>query len=173
MSGKASEQDCNGVCSLYWGGAFARYKEDNIWKEINGRKGGDRLLFFSFNSQEERRKFGGSCFIELQYCRLPPCTKIKQIVSVHSIRYWENSSLYIDGATMDSFYSSYGGIITGGIYSNRERGPIDLHGINFYSQEQASQIIARIEAERPPEYQTLLNWLKAGERYIGFYILGV
>lgn len=132
------------------------------------------LLFLTFNSQEERRQFGGSCFIEIQYCRLPPCTEIKEIVSVNAVQHWKNDSLYIHGDNMGVFYSSYGTIITGGIYNNNmERGPVDLYGINFYSQEQASQIISRIEAETPPEHQTLLDWLKAGERYVGFYILGL
>ncbi len=131
------------------------------------------LLFLTFNSQEERRKFGGSDFIELQYCRLPPRTGIKEIVSVDVIRHWENDSLYIYGDDMDMFYSAYGTIIAGGIYNNMERGPVDLCGINFYSQEQILQIIARIEAEMPPEHQTLLDWLKAGGKYVGFYILGL
>jgi len=131
------------------------------------------LLFLTFNSQEERREFGGSDFIELQYCRLPPRTELKEIVSVDAVRHWENDSLYIYGDDMDMFYSTYGAIITGGIYSNMERGPIDPYGINFYAQEQTSQIIERIEAELPPDYQILLDWLKAGRRYIGFYILGV
>lgn len=131
------------------------------------------LLFLTFNSQEERRKFGGSNFIELQYCRLPPRTKIKEIVSVNAIRNWENDSLYICGDNMDMFYSSYGTIITGGIYNNMERGPVDLFGINFYSQEQISQIIERIKAEIPPEYQIILKWLKEGREYVGIYILGI
>ena len=131
------------------------------------------LLFLTFNSQEERQKFGGSDFIELQYCRLSPYMKIKEIVSVNAIKHWENDSLYICGDNMDMFYSSYGTIITGGIYSNMERGPVDLFGINFYSQEQTKQIMQRIEVEMPPEYQIFLKWLKEGKEYVGFYILGI
>ena len=131
------------------------------------------LLFLTFNSQEERQKFGGSDFIELQYCRLPYCSEIKEIVSLNAIKNWKNDSLYIHGDDMDMFYSAYGAIITDGIYNNLEHGPVDLYGINFYSQEQISQIIECIEAEMPPDYQTLLDWLKAGRRYVGFYILGV
>lgn len=131
------------------------------------------MIFSTFSSQEERREFGGGDFIELQYCRLPPYTEIKEIVSVDAIEHWKNDSLYIYGDFFDVFFSSYGTIITDGIYNNMEHGPIDLCGINFYAQAQAKQIIEHVEAKRPPEYQTLLNWLKAGERYIGFYVLGL
>ncbi len=130
------------------------------------------MLFYKFRSQNERRKFGGSGFIELQYCRLLPDTEIQEIVSVDAIEYWKNDSLYILGEDMESFYLSYNAILTDGVYNNMERGPVDPYGINFYSQEQAVQIIERLKAERPPEYQPLLNWLNAGRQYIGFYILG-
>lgn len=55
------------------------------------------MLFYSFTSQEERKKFGGSYFIELQYCKLAQGTEIEKIVSVSSIEYWKNDSLYIYG----------------------------------------------------------------------------
>ena len=29
------------------------------------------MLFHTFKSQEERRKFGGSAFIEIQFCNMP------------------------------------------------------------------------------------------------------
>ncbi len=35
------------------------------------------MLFLSFASQEERRRCGGSAFIELQYCTLPRSSKLK------------------------------------------------------------------------------------------------
>ncbi len=43
------------------------------------------MLFHTFNSQEERRAFGGSMFIELQFCKLPVGTKDKKIISVDSM----------------------------------------------------------------------------------------
>lgn len=130
------------------------------------------MLFHKFSSQKERQEFGGSDFIELQYCRLLPSTEMKEIVSIDAIENWKDDSLYVYGDDMNMFYSFYGSIITGGVYNNMECGPIDMFGINFYSQEQAAQIIEHIKLEMPPEYQTILNWLKAGRQYIGFYILG-
>ena len=35
------------------------------------------MLFHTFSSQEERRKYGGSAFIEIQYCKLPIRTRKK------------------------------------------------------------------------------------------------
>ena len=131
------------------------------------------MLFHFFRSQAERRAFGGSDFIEIQYCRLPEGTSIREIVSVDAIKHWKEDSLYIFGDDMDLFYQSYGDIITGGVYHNRDRGPMDLFGINFYSREQTDAIIERLAEEKPPEYQILCRWLQAGKPYGGFYILGV
>lgn len=99
------------------------------------------MLFHSFQSQAERREFGGSDFIEIQYCRLPEGTSLREIVSIDAIKHWKDDSLYISGDDMDLFYQSYGDIITGGVYNNEDRGPMDLFGINFYSREQTNEII--------------------------------
>ena len=135
--------------------------------------GGTMGLFHSFNSQEERRKCGGSDYIELQYCRFPVGTETKKIISVNRIRHWENDSLYVYGEDSPLFYASYGTIITGGIYNNMRQGSMDLYGINFYSHQQAQQIIQRLVAQTPPDYQPLLHWLQSGTNCIGFYLLGV
>ena len=37
-------------------------------------------MFCTFTSQEERRRVGGSCFIEFQFCKLPIDTKINKKV---------------------------------------------------------------------------------------------
>ena len=131
------------------------------------------LLFHSFHSQAERRKFGGSDFIEIQYCRLPKGTSIREIVSVDAIKDWKDDSLYIFGDDMDLFYQNYGDIITDGVYCNGDHGPMDLCGINFYSKDQATDMLKRLAEEKPPEYQILCRWLQAGEQYLGFYLLGV
>ena len=81
--------------------------------------------------------------------------------------------LYIFGDDIEVFYNHYGNIFTDGVYNNEERGPVDLCGINFYSREQSTLIIDRINTKTPPDYQVLLNWLRSGEHYIGFYILGL
>ena len=131
------------------------------------------MLFHAFRSQAERRAFGGSDFIEIQYCRLPEGTSLREIVSIDAIKHWKDDSLYISGDDMDLFYRSYGDIITGGVYNNGDRGPMDLFGINFYSREQTNEIIERLAEEKPPGYQILCRWLQADEQSLGFYVLGV
>lgn len=126
-----------------------------------------------FKSQEERRNFGGSDFIEIQYCKLPESTKLEKIISVNVIPHWENDSLYVSCDDMNLFYEQYKDIITGGVYNNGKNGVMDLYGINFYSREKADLIIKGIEDEKPQEYEILLRWLKSGTDYIGFYILGM
>lgn len=131
------------------------------------------MLFHAFSSQEERRKFGGSDFIELQYCRLESGSEIRKIVSIDAIDHWKNDSLYISGDDMDLFFSHYSKIFHCGIYNNAKSGVVDLYGINYYSPKQSVLIIEQVRKEQPLDYQTLLNWLDAVKRYNGFYVLGV
>lgn len=131
------------------------------------------MLFQTFLSQEERRGFGGSYFIEMQYCRLPQGTDLKTIVSVDAIGHWENDSLYIYGDDDNKFASLYGNIFIGGTYNNLKCGMLDLVGINYYSPEQTHLILEQVKKTRPPDHQTLLNWLEKAKGTNGFYILGI
>lgn len=131
------------------------------------------MLFHTFSSQEERKQFGGSYFIELQYCGLKHGTEIEKIVSVHAIEHWKNDSLYIYGDDDNAFITHYGKIFTGGTYSNRKNGIVDLYGINYYSQEQACLIMEKVREMKPLDYQVLVKWLEKSKEYIGFYVLGI
>ena len=131
------------------------------------------MLFKIFDSQEERRKFGGTCFMELQYCRLEQTSEIKKIVSVDVIEDWKKDSLYVYGDDIDRFMSHYGKIFTGGIYNNGKSGMVDPYGINYYSRELTKSIIEKIKKDRPLDCQTLLDWLEHVEQYVGFYVLGL
>ena len=126
------------------------------------------MLFQTFSLP---RALGGSDYIELQYCSLPPGTRITEMVSCDAIRHWVESSLYVSGEDMGEFYAVYGAIFAGGVYQNLARGPVDLCGINYYTGEQTRKIRSLLEADRPPEYRTLLDWLNAAQN--GFYILGL
>lgn len=130
-------------------------------------------MFYSFATQEERRAFGGSDFLELQFCRIPPGTDIEVLVAVDSIMHWLNDSLYVSGDDMNAFWEIYSPIFTGGVYNNQETGPVDLYGINYYSPELTETIAARLRREKPSGCGKLLEWLTQAKQYNGFYILGV
>lgn len=134
--------------------------------------GGDILLFHRFSSQDERQAFGGSYFIELQYCRLPQGTMIDEIVSVDAITHWQDDSLYIYGDDDNLFTAQYGDIFTDGIYSNLKSGYVDICGINYYAQALIDQIMEKVAEAKPLDYPVLLDWLGKGKQYHGFYILG-
>lgn len=131
------------------------------------------MLFHTFSSQDERRQLGGSDFIEFQYCRLKKGTEIRKIVSVNSIENWKNNSLYIFGDDINVFLSSYGDFFNSGIYNNGKSGPMDLCGINYYSQGQISFMIKALKERQPQDYRILLQWLENANKYNGFYILGI
>lgn len=129
------------------------------------------MLFHLFNNQDERRAFGGSDFLELQFCCLKRGTRIKSIVN--KIENWRNDSLYISGDDMDTFYKCYKDVFKNGTYNNLKSGEIDLCGINYYSPKQVDEMIKVIEETKPTDYKTVLDWLVKAKEFNGVYILGV
>ena len=131
------------------------------------------MLFYKFVSQEERRAFGGSDFIELQYCRLPHGSNLRSIISVDAISHWKLDSLYVSGDDMDVFFSNYHMIFDHGIYNNGKSGAIDVFGLNYYSPESTALIVERVKEKHPLDYEPLLQWLDDVKNYNRFYVLGV
>lgn len=131
------------------------------------------MLFHIFNSQEERRSFGGSAFIEMQFCKLPFGTKTKKIVAVSSINNWQNDSLYIYVDDIEVFYLEYREFFYCGIYNNLKSGIVDVYGINYYETSLTDSLIERILEKKPKDYEILIEWLNRAKEYNGFYILGI
>lgn len=131
------------------------------------------MLFHTFFSQEERRKFGGSDFFEIQFCRMPQKMKIEIITSVDNIHHWLDDSLYVSGDDNNVFLQEYNDIFNCGIYNNLETGIIDPYGINYYSSDLIDPIITKLLDIRPTNYEILVEWLSIAKKYNGFYILGV
>lgn len=127
------------------------------------------MLFHIFNSQRERREYGGSCFIELQFCSLPKGTPIETLVN--SDVHWQDDSLYVDDE--NKFYKEYSSIFDCGVYNNLSSGTVDVYGLNYYSPEKTDIIIDKLGREKPCDYQMLLDWLEKSKEYNGFYILGI
>lgn len=130
-------------------------------------------MFLKFHSDAQRRAFGGSAFLEIQYCSLPAGSSARKTVSVDSIHNWNLSSLYISAEDMDDFYAQYKDILHNGLYNNLREGVVDLYGINYYSEEKTRAIIAELHARRPKGYETLLAWLRENPYNNGFYVLGI
>ena len=129
------------------------------------------MLLLTFPSQEERRKFGGSAFLEIQFCRMPKETPIKEIVAVENIKSWQNDSLYVH--EIADFISIYGKYFDDGIFKNLKSGSLDVYGINYYYSDFVKRLIERLLNDKPAEYNPFVNWLKQAENYNGFYILGI
>ena len=131
------------------------------------------MLFHTFATGEERRKFGGSEFIEIQFCRLPQNTEIKNIVSVSGISHWQNDSLYVHDDDQNLFLKEYKRIFDCGIYNNSETGTVDPFGINYYRPEQIGGMIGKLSEIKPEDWERLAEWLNSAKKYNGFYILGI
>lgn len=74
------------------------------------------MIFHKFNTQDERKVFSGSAFIEMQFCKLPSTTKVEKIVKISSIKHWQDDSLYIND--VETFAQEYSQIFHCGIYGN-------------------------------------------------------
>ena len=129
------------------------------------------MLFLVFDSQEDRREYGGSAFIEMQFCRLPAGTVTKDIVAVKSINHWQSDSLYINDE--NAFYQEYSQVFNCGIYNNLKSGVVDIYGINYYAPSFIDSIIEKLREEKPVDYEALVEWLNKARQYNGFYILGL
>ena len=129
------------------------------------------MLLLTFPSQEERRKFGGSAFLEIQFCRMPKETLFNEIVAVENITNWQNDSLYVH--EIADFISIYGKYFDDGIFNNLKSGSLDVYGINYYYSDFVKRLIERLLNDKPAEYNQFVNWLKQAEKYNGFYILGI
>lgn len=130
-------------------------------------------MFHKFNSQDERRNFGGTAFIEIQYCELKPSFKINKIVSVNNIKHWNNKSLYIYIDDIEEFLILYKEILGNGVYNNLKEGSADAYGMNYYSKEKIEIIKNKLKKVKPKEFEILLQWLEDGKNYNGIYILGI
>ncbi len=130
-------------------------------------------MFHSFSSQADRRKSGGSDFLELQFCRMPPETAIEKIIAVDNIFHWSDDFLYISGDDTNVFLNAYSHILGCGIYNNLKTGVADPSGINYYKPGSIDAIAARLLENKPADYKKLAAWLSAAKKYNGFYLLGV
>ena len=120
------------------------------------------MLFHVFSSQEERRTFGGSAFVEIQYCNLPIGTKEKKLVAINSIINWKNDSLYVYVEDLDAFYQEYNPIFD-----------CDIYGINYYAPSSIDSIVVKLNIVKPTDYEQLVTWLNEAMQCNGFYILGI
>ena len=111
--------------------------------------------------------------MELQKCKQKPGTKLEEIVSIETISHWKNDSLYVYADDIQGFYAIYGKIFMDGCYQNGKRGIVDCWGVNYYTPEQTMRIARVLAEEKPKDFQVLLDWLTGGEKYNGFYLLGV
>lgn len=130
-----------------------------------------------FRSQEERKKIGGTLFIEFQYCKMKLGTRIQDLVPEDGIDCWLDDSLYLYIGDIDIFIEEYADIFNCGIYYNDnnhklERG-LELYGATYYSPDQVETITAEILERKATDYEILLDWLKKVKNYNGFYISGI
>ncbi len=130
-------------------------------------------MFLKFETQEERRAYGGSAFIEIQYCPLPGGTPDNRIVSADLIAHWDIASLYVSCDDASAFFNAYREILSHSLHNDMREGAVDLWGINYYNREKTELIAKKLEAQRPQGFETLLAWLREDPYHNGFYVLGV
>lgn len=119
------------------------------------------MLFHVFNYQEERRAYGGSAFIEIQFCKLSDKQKEIECTAQNGIRHWQNDSLYVDDEYL--FYNEYHCI-----FDN-----LDIYGTAYYGSYSINAVMEKLITVKPKDYEILAGWLSKAKEYGGFYILGL
>ena len=130
------------------------------------------MLFHSFGSQEERKEYGGTAFLELQYCRLPIETPRRKIESVRNPAFFKDDSLYVHESDLNLFLSEYADLFAGGDAPDTVFFGL-LFGVNYYPPEQIDALTERIAAKKPTDGEVLIAWLKGAKETNGFYVLGM
>lgn len=130
------------------------------------------MLFHTFSTQEERRHFGGSDFVELQYCRLERGTSLRKLTSAFRT-HWEDDSLYVPGQCMDEFLAAYSDVLGEAVYSNKKSGPVYPFGPNYYPPERVTAMLDRLRERNSEDDRTLAKWLQKATECNGFYVLGL
>lgn len=130
-------------------------------------------MFLQFTDEKERILYGGSAFLELQYCNAKQGTSVKNLCAVSNIRHGANDSLYIYDDDMEVFYSAYAPLLGEAFYNNGRCGKIDIGGINYFSPQAAALAAKRIAAEKPIEHEIFLTWIQKAVNRNGFYLLGL
>lgn len=128
------------------------------------------MLFLKFRNDEERRNYGGSYFMEIQYCRLPIGTSDAKLTD-GDIPCWDYTSLYVH--EISEFFEQYADILDKGLYNNLTEGDLDVYGINYYNPEKTGIITEKIRQRKPADYEIFLEWLESDMNRNGFYVLGV
>lgn len=128
-------------------------------------------MFLSFESMNKSREYGGSDFLEFQFCRLPENAADKEKVNTDNLRFRLDDSLYVYDDVQ--FFNAYSHIFADGLYANLQRGVIDICGINYYDEALTEKILDMVMTEKPPCHDRLTEWLKKAREYNGFYILGM
>jgi len=130
-------------------------------------------MFHKFANQEDRKHFGGSAFIELQFCKMKAGTKLKKLITTKSIDPWHNDSLYIHVDDVDNFTKLYSEIFNTGIHNDLSTGFVDVFGINYYSLDDTLNMINLLKLRKPKDYLLLIDWLNRVSNFNGFYLLGI
>lgn len=130
-------------------------------------------MFLAFPSQNERRMYGGSAFVEFQFCRMPLNAKIKAITAVNNITHWMDDSLYVHLDDIAQLIEEYSDLFAHSLRNDLTNGGFDIYGINYYSPQQIDGLIEALGKARPTDHEVLAEWLIQAKNYNGFYILGI
>lgn len=165
-----SEEECNVVCGDR--DCYSRlYDKLEAFLLPEGLKYMKRIKNHNmFIDSATRKNFGGTGYFEFQYCKeqLPFRKLIKG-----SGRFWLEDSLYFYMDYDRIFFYDYGEYFSRPTTPNGKR-VFDCWGSNYYTKEQAAEIVKAIGQNAPVDSEILIPWLeRAATEFNGFYICGI
>lgn len=128
-------------------------------------------MFLRFRTQTERREYGGTDFVELQFCKIQDHTSTAELLEEDRLEFWKEDSLYVED--YETFRTVYGPIFSEGLRQDMTRGTMDIYGVTYYLPGQIEDILEKLSEEQPEDYEILQEWLIQARAFHGIYILGI
>ncbi len=117
----------------------------------------------------ERKKRGVSAYYEFSYCKkdLPLADLVNNGYTI-----WQEDSLLVyidDDAKLFRHYLCY----LSPTHAPNGTDEFFYAGVNYYTKAETAAILQRLKADNPPYSAPLIEWLENGEKYNGFFFLGI
>ena len=119
-----------------------------------------------------KKRKGSTAYYEFQYCKCD--LTVEQAVKSDAWTYWAEDSLLVHMDGENELFRNYIKPYMSAPHAPNGSRVYFYAGVNYYTHEEAAEILERIKTDRPAGCEALIPWMEraAGEFY-GFYILGI
>lgn len=125
-------------------------------------------LFIPFAEKNE----GSSAYYEFQYCKRD--LTVEQAVKPTTWSHWAEDSLLVHMDGEHELFCNYIKPYMSAPHAPNGSRVYFYAGVNYYTREEATEMLDRLRIDRPVGCEALIPWLeRAANEFYGFYIMGV